>query len=219
MQARTIGGFVSINASKAGESLDMAVNGTSLFKRSVSVVGTPLSTGFGDSIDVQGGAGGATFAGNVSVDLGGGLNLWVMGGNYAGNVTLTGGHGTNSFGFPENEIALNDSFLGTGNSAIIAGSLNVTTGGGSTEFLFPSTADGAANTASVAGNISLNFGNGINDLGGGPFGGEFDGTVAGNVSITLGNGTNTGVISQAPAGKLSWQSGNGTNTLTLGEIR
>ncbi len=216
----TIGGSVSINASKAGPSLDVTLNGTTVIKGSLTVVGTAMSTGLGDSFDVAGGAAGVTVNGDVNVNLGNGVNLWQMGGTYAGNVTLTGGNGGNTGGFPENDINLNDVLGGSGgNSATIAGSLTVTTGSGSTEFLFPSTVDGATNNAAVSGNVSLNFGNGVNDLGGGAFGGLFDGTVSGNVNVVLGNGTNVGSIGVAPAGTLSWQSGNGSNTLTLGSTQ
>jgi hypothetical protein len=204
----TIGGAVSVNAQTAGSPLSLTINGTSMLKKGLTVVGTPLNTGDGDFVDVAGGAAGATIQGNVSVNLGDGFNAWLMGGTYAGNVTLTGGNGVSpAAGTAENTVQLDDG-TGTG-PGIFQGSLQVTTGGGSTALIFNA-------TDTVAGNMSLNFGNGTNDLGGGTLGGVFQGTVAGNLNITLGNGSNTALIETAPGGTLNWHSGNGSDTLTLG---
>ncbi len=204
-------GSLNVNGVADTAELSVAIDGTSTVLGNVSILGTSQFTGLGDLVSVQGSA---TIGGSFNANLGDNVNLWTLGGTFNGPVTVIGGGGAEVV-TPLNTIILNESILGTGTSGTFNSSFTAITGSGSTEFLFPSTATGAATTAVINGNLTLNFGNGNNDLGGGAYGGVFAGIVNGNINITLGSGNDTATIQTAPTGLLNWHSGNGNDSMAL----
>ncbi len=199
-----IGHNLTVNDSGSRYDLTMGINENSEVGGNVLVTGTSQFVSSGDSFVVESGA---IIVGNVTANLGSNANQWKLGGIFDGSVRLVGGSGVQpTGGIALNTIELDDGVLSPGT---FNGSVTATTGNGSTAFLFNS-AD------KITGNLTLQFGNGTNDLGGGNFGGVFEGTVTGNLSVSLGNGSNSAVVESAPGGKLNWNSGSGDASLTLG---
>jgi len=201
-----VGRGLSVNDYGALFPLTLEINGTSTVSGGASVTGTSISSGGTGDRFIVGHA--ATIIGNTTANLGDGINVWELGGTFDGSVNLGGGGGVE----PGGGTALNTIELDDGNpldTGTFNGNLSATTGIGSTVLLFES-------GTTVNGNLNLNFGNGNNDLGGGPFGGVFQGSVFGNITINLGNGNNTASIGNAPiGGRFNWTSGNGNDSLTL----
>jgi hypothetical protein len=199
-----IGHNLTVDDSGSRYEVTVGINQDSEVGGNVRVVGTSRPIASGDSFVVQPGA---IVVGALTANLGTNTNLWKLGGTFDGAVRLVGGGG----GQPAGGSALNTIELDDGaqNPGTFHSSVTAITGSGSTAFVFNP-------LDKITGNLNLIFGNGTNDLGGGNFGGVFEGTVVGNISITLGNGANSAVIGTAPDGKLTWNSGAGDSNLTLG---
>jgi hypothetical protein len=204
-----VGGSLTVNASGATLGANVELYGS--VGGDVNVTGNAsVGGGFGDTVIVNSGA---IVGGNMTANLGDGVNLFQLlgasgepvlpGGSIGGSLSVSMGNGPDVGIIPANEIDL----LGTvGKSASFSM-------GNSHNVLYFDPA------AVVGGNFSYTGGNGVNDLDGTTSlfaGTSFQGTIGGNLLVNLGNGTNNLTFSGTVNGStFSYTAGTGNNTLTL----